>query len=236
MTSRPPEEPRAVTVEILPVSEMSNVKPSQQQPEEEQPDENKPTPKEAPPVKVADDSVPPPPEPSVLPKPEEPKPKPKPPEPKPKPKPKQDDLAAVLKAVKETAQKEKEKVKTEQPDANASPARSNNYNSNLPMSLSQIDSIKSQVAKCWNVPAGAKNAQDLIVTLRLQLAPDGSVLKVELASESQSRYGSDNFFRAAADSARRAIQECSPFKNLPPEKYAIWRDMEMTFDPKEMLF
>ena len=44
------------------------------------------------------------------------------------------------------------------------------------------------------------------------------------------------FFRAAADSARRAVQECSPLKNLSPEKYQTWRDMEMTFNPKDMLF
>jgi len=234
MMPRPPAEPMAVTVEILPISEMSNVKPSAQQPQEQKPEESKTIPKEAPPVQVADDTPPPPPsEASIL-----PKPTPAPtqaPKPKPKPKPK-DDLAAVLKAVKETAQKEKAKVKTELADDNVNQSRSTHYDPGLPMSMSEIDAIRSQIAKCWNVPSGARNAQDLVVMLRLQLAPDGSLLKVELARESESRYGSDSFFRAAADSARRAVQECSPLKNLPADKYATWRDMEMTFDPKEMLF
>ncbi len=50
-----------------------------------------------------------------------------------------------------------------------------------------------------------------------------------------SRYNSDSFFRAAADSALRAVHECSPLKNLPPEKYDTWHYMELNFDPKDML-
>jgi len=227
-TSRPPEEPMAISVEILPISEISNVRPSEM-PAEEQ----KNTAKEAPPV-VTKDAVPlPPAEPIEKPK-EKKEEKPPESKPKEKPKPKEDDLAAVLKAVKDTAQKEKDEEKKK--EDSTSKTHSNQYNPGLPMSLSEIDAVRSQIAKCWNVAAGAKDAQNLVVVLRLQLAPDGSLIKVELASESKSRYDSDSFFRAAADSARRAVQECSPLKNLPPEKYATWRDMEMTFDPKEMLF
>ena len=36
-------------------------------------------------------------------------------------------------------------------------------------------------------------------------------------------------------SAVRAVHKCSPLKNLPPEKYGSWREMEINFDPKEML-
>ncbi len=103
------------------------------------------------------------------------------------------------------------------------------------MSISEIDAIKNQIRNCWVPPIGARDAQNLAVMLHLQLAPDGSVLKVELASESKSLYSSNSFFRAAADSARRAVQECSPLKNLPPEKYATWHEIDMSFDPKEML-
>jgi hypothetical protein len=234
MSPKPLEEPMAVTVELVPISAMSNIKPSQQQPAEPKQEAPKPTPKEAPPVKVAEDTPPPPPEPSILPKPK-PAPPPKPKEAKKeKPKPKHDDLAAILKAVKETAQKQKNDTKQAEDDGSKS--KSNSYNPSLPMSLSEIDAIRNQIAKCWNVPAGARNAHELIVVLRLQLAPDGSVMRVDLTNESQSRYASDTFFRAAADSARRAVQECSPLKNLPQDKYTTWRDMEMTFDPKNMLF
>jgi hypothetical protein len=44
----------------------------------------------------------------------------------------------------------------------------------------------------------------------------------------------DPFFRAAAESVLRAIRRCQPF-NMPVEKYASWRNIELTFDPSRML-
>jgi hypothetical protein len=143
------------------------------------------------------------------------------------------DLLAVLKAVKQEA--DKESTKNTEATSEAKSA-SQQYNPALPLSLSEKDAIKGQISKCWNVPAGAKDAQDLIIVLRAQYQKDGSLINVALADKSKSRYASDSFFRAAADSAIRAVRMCTPLHNLPPDKYETWRDMEMTFDPKEMLF
>jgi outer membrane biosynthesis protein TonB len=240
-----PEEPPAISVEILPISQISNVKPAEKPPAPDvKPEEPKPEPKKpSPPVKTADPVPPPPPE-KVI---EKPKDKPaeikkeKPPEPKKeekKIKPKEDDLAAILKAVKETAQNEKkdEKPKDKPKDSGSqSKSISNKYNPDLPMSMSERDVIMSQLAKCWNVPAGAKDAQDLVVVVEAEYNVDGSFIKVGLAQESMGRYNADTFFRAAADSALRAVKLCSPLTNLPPEKYETWRLMELRFDPKFML-
>jgi outer membrane biosynthesis protein TonB len=240
-----PEEPAVITVELLPITGITNVKPSDTQPApeikpEEKPNEQK---KPAPPVKAAETPPPPPPE-KVAEKPmEKPKEKPvekpkeKPPEKK-KPKPK-DDLSAILKAVKDTAQKEKkEDKKDKKPVEEAtSPAQavSNQYNPTLPMSMSEKDAIMSQLAKCWSVPAGAKDAQNLVVMINAEYNSDGSVIKAELAQGSLLRYNTDDFFRAAADSAIRAVKMCSPLSGLPPEKYETWRMMELQFDPRFML-
>ena len=241
----PPEEPVVISVEILPISAMSNVKPSETppaqdvKPEEKKPDQAKPSP----PVKTADSATPPPPQDKPSEK-KEVKPEPKkekPPEPKKevkKQKPKEDDLAAVLKAVKETAQKEKKEDKPKKEtkeDTSPTKSMSSKYNSDMPMSMSERDAIMSQLAKCWTVPAGAKDAQNLVITIDAEYSNDGSYIRVALAPESLSRYNSDSFFRAAADSAIRAVKECSPLRNLPPEKYETWRSMELRFDPKFML-
>jgi hypothetical protein len=47
---------------------------------------------------------------------------------------------------------------------------------------------------------------------------------------------SDPFFRAAAESARRAFFNplCRPLR-LPPDKYAIWKDLVVDFSPKDIL-
>lgn len=241
---KPPPEPESITVDILPVSAMSNVKPRELQPEPQKPEEK---PKEAeqkkpsPPVKTAKETAPPPPaeKPAEIKKPEEKKKeekkKPDEKKEKEKEKPKEDDLAAILKAVKETAQKEKKDKEKAASDKAETPAKSDRYDESMPLSLSEKDAIRNQIAKCWNVPAGAKDAQDLVVTLRLQLEQTGVVTSVELASSNQSRYNSDTFFRAAADSAIRAVRQCSPLQNLDPQKYGTWKDMELTFNPKDML-
>lgn len=243
LSPKPPEEPAAITVELLPITGITNVKPADkpisQEPKPEK-EEQKTPPKPTPPVKTAEDTPPPPPPPEPKKSEKKDKPEPKKPEEKKdekKNKPKPQDLDAVLKAVKDTAQKEKKDDKKDKKDTSAeNKSISNQYNPELPMSMSEKDAIRSQIAKCWNVPAGAKDAHELVVVLRIQLEQDGTVTKVELASESKSRYGTDTFFRAAADSAMRAVRQCSPLKNLPPEKFQTWKDMELTFDPKEMLF
>ncbi|MFO0389551.1 MAG: hypothetical protein ACK502_07535 [Alphaproteobacteria bacterium] len=231
-------EPQAITVELLPISAISNVKPSEKLAEKEKPEEAKAQEKPSPPVKAAEDSPPPAEKPAEVKKPKEPdkkaeeKPKDKKDD---KKKSKEEDLTAVLKAVRDTAQKDKDKKEKEKEDGGGK-SKSDQYDPTLPLSISEKDAIRSQIAKCWSVPAGARDAHELIVILRLELAQDGSVIKVELAKESKSRYASDTFFRAAADSAIRAVKQCSPLQNLPADKYSTWRDMELTFDPKEMLF
>lgn len=270
MDSKPPE-PVIITVEVLPVTGITNVKPMEaEKPKEEPKPEAKPTPpveqeaKPTPPITTAE-ATPTPPTPVEekkeevpLPKPEEKKPEEKKPEEK-KPeekkkaekekekKKKEDDLAAILKAVKDTAKKQQKDEKAEKKkkemadngDQKLDKATKNNsqtYDPTLPMSLSERDAIMSQIARNWNVPAGAKDAHELIVVVNVELREDGEVLKVELANSSKPRYSQDTFFRAAADSAIRAVKLSSPLKNLPPDKYATWREMELTFNPREMLF
>lgn len=237
--SRDMPEPMAMSVEILPIAEISNVKPAEKMPEEkkDKPKEEQATAKKetqeasTPKEEPKPDSVP-------LPKDEKVKEKPKEKE-KPKddkPKKKEEDLDAILKSVQDMAKKEKSDKPTEKEvtPTNDTKSKSDNYNPTIPLSISEKDAIRSQFVRCWNVPAGAKDAQNLIVALRIALANDGSVTEVKLARE-QGRYASDPFFRAAADSAIRAVKICSPLKNLDPAKFDAWKDMELTFDPKEML-
>lgn len=250
LTPKPPEEPVAISVELLPITNVSNVKPAEQPPEPEQ----KPEPKEAeqkkpsPPVKTAE-AAPPPPPPDAVPNPDQPKKKEekKPEQKKPedqkqaekkKEKPKEDPLAAILKSVKKTAQKEqKEDKKNSKAEDTASPNKSvsSNYNPAMPMTMSEKDAIMSQISKCWSVPAGAKDAQNLVVVVNAEYNQDGSYIRAEIARESMGKYQSDPFFRAAADAAVRAVQRCSPLAGLPADKFETWRQMELRFDPKYML-
>ena len=101
------------------------------------------------------------------------------------------------------------------------------------LQLGQMDALRYQLAKCWNIPSGAMNAEDLIVDVRIEVNPDRTVKSAEIVD--QARYNSDSFFRAAADSARRAVFNpmCTPLQ-LPEDKYDVWKDILIRFNPKDM--
>lgn len=101
------------------------------------------------------------------------------------------------------------------------------------LSISELDALRQQLSQCWSVMAGAQDSQDLRVEISVVVNPDRTVSSAKIVD--QFRYGSDTFFRAAADSAKRALSNplCTPL-NLPPEKYDQWHEMTIVFDPKEM--
>ncbi len=103
---------------------------------------------------------------------------------------------------------------------------------NIRLTLNEIDAFRTQMRRCWNPPSGARNAEDLIVQVRVSLAPNG-MISAGPKVMNRTQLG-DPFFRAAAESVLRAIRRCQPFE-MPPEKYAAWRDIELKFDPGKML-
>jgi hypothetical protein len=102
------------------------------------------------------------------------------------------------------------------------------------LSASEVDMIREQISRCWNIPAGARDVKDLVVEIRVEVLPDGTVQQATIVD--QARANADPFFRAAAESARRAFFNplCRPLR-LPPDKYDVWKDMVVDFSPKDVL-
>jgi outer membrane biosynthesis protein TonB len=249
----PPIPPmtQIVPVEIADVGAITNTRIKQQpappkpQPQPPKPVEQpkpQPKPPEAAPT-PPQQAVPPPPEQEPEALPEKPvevkKPEPKKPEPK-KPvedtKPKPDMLASVLKNVAQIKQKSAPKAqkpmpKTEEDDSepdNEAPALADH------LSVSEEDALRRQIGSCWNVPIGARNAEELVVQVLITVNPDRTVQSVKVVDS--MRMATDSFFRAAAESAVRALRHplCSPLA-LPPEKYEEWKVIRFNFDPRDML-
>lgn len=237
----PEPMPLAMTVEVLPITGVTNVAPSDKPIEKKQ---EAPTPKTPKPVEPSMTEPLKAPEPKPMEKsaPEEkaePLPADKPKEvPKENPKEeaqKSDDFAALLSKLKQEnaapVKTGKDKTNTEENTTKSDAP----YDPTLPMSLSEQDAIRSQFIPCWRVPMGAKDAASLATLVKVELMQDGTVKSAQLDSSQQGRYSNDPTFRAAADAAVRAVHKCSPLKNLPPEKYGTWKQMTINFDPKEML-
>ena len=160
---------------------------------------------------------------------------------KPIPPSRPDPFASVLKSVEELEVSRVAKSEVEESD-NVPPTEDafdrvlakadSEFRADVPLSMTELDNIRYQIQKNWHLPAGGRNVQNMQVTLRIQLGPDGGVLDVSVVDQSQMT--TDPFYRAMAESAVRAVLKTGRIKNLSPDKYHLWRDMKINFDPKEM--
>jgi len=98
------------------------------------------------------------------------------------------------------------------------------------LSQSEMDALRGQVQRCWNIPAGAMDGDKLRVSVKFNLDRTGAL---EGSPEIISGGGGSGVERAAAEAARRAVARCSPY-NLPAEKYDTWAEVIVNFDPSEM--
>lgn len=144
------------------------------------------------------------------------------------------DFASVLKNLQDPA--DTPPVKTDTPDLKLNePAAAQGQQAPLgaKLTMSEEDALRRQLEGCWNVPFGAKEAESLRVEIFMVINPDRTLREARIVD--MGRYQSDSFFRAAADSAMRAVRNpnCSPFE-LPSDKYDVWKTTTVTFDPSQM--
>lgn len=96
------------------------------------------------------------------------------------------------------------------------------------LSVSLLDKLQTEMLRCWRESRDAVNPESLVVQFRLRLLPDGYVEKVELLGES----GSGPYAAVARQRAAAAIKKCEPYDFLPAENYSGWRDMTLSFRPR----
>jgi len=171
------------------------------------------------------------------------------PERKPKPPPPPDPLASVLKTLEdlkqqapkteekseETAEKKSDEPSFEDQIAEALKVSSTKKSDpDKPISISVLEAVAQQFRKCWIVPAGAKNAEELIIEIKVDMNPDATVGRASIVDIDRAL--TDQAFRAAAESALRATKNprCQPLP-LPLDQYQQWRTMTLNFDPRDML-
>jgi len=99
------------------------------------------------------------------------------------------------------------------------------------LSQSEIDALRSRISNCWSPPPGINAATKIYVVLRVLFKPDASMSREPVLVEgTASALGP-----ALAESAKRALLLCQPFTMLKPEHYEQWKDLELKFDPQELL-
>jgi outer membrane biosynthesis protein TonB len=235
------DESPVVPVELVTVADVSNIAPTVTQPEPEPVVEPTPPPEPVaeqeppPPEEVAPDTKPPPPDEKPAEKPEDVAQAPRNPViPKPRPpaeKPQKFDLDNVL------ALLDKRAPKPPPAPANARVAQQavRGIGAQNAMTLDIRDALLAQMRECWNVPAGAPEPEQLIVQVRVFLARDGDLAQPpQLTPESRAAMASNAYIRTAGEAALRAVNVCAPYHDLPTDRYDVWREIVMTFDPSKM--
>ena len=102
------------------------------------------------------------------------------------------------------------------------------------LSLSEEDALKAQIFGCWSIPLGLPYDQDLLVRIKLQLKPDGSIIRSEILDHARMNKPGQGFYKVLAESALRAIKLCQPLR-VPSAGYEKWKDLQLNFDAREML-
>lgn len=239
----PKEEPKPTPPEPKPEP------PKPVEPPKPEPAKPEPKPEPEPEAEPIPDKEAPKPEKKEPPK-EKPKEEEKPVKPKEKPAPKTPPKAELtLEKKKDTSKSKDEKKKVDkdfeslldslQKD-DSKPAPQGKKSKGAPadsigpvVTATEIDVLRQHFRKCWSVPVGVRGAKDLAVEVQMKIGKDGVVKTADIVDK--GRMARDPLFRSAAESARRAAMDprCSPIP-LSPEKYEQWKDLEMTFNPKDM--
>ncbi len=104
----------------------------------------------------------------------------------------------------------------------------------LGLTLSEEDALKAQIFGCWSIPLGLPYNENLLVRIKLQLKPDGTVIKSEILDHARMNKPGQGFYKVLAESALRAVKLCQPLR-VPTTGYERWKDLQLNFDAREML-
>ncbi|HEY7230519.1 MAG TPA: hypothetical protein VH558_09130 [Pseudolabrys sp.] len=115
-------------------------------------------------------------------------------------------------------------------EASANPSLGTAAGMAAKLSQSEIDALRARLMALWNPPVGMKDAQQTQVTIRIRFRKDGTLATGPQVLTS----GSGAQFNAMRDSAVRAVFVGQPYTMLRPEHYDVWKEIDFTFDTRQM--
>ena len=92
-----------------------------------------------------------------------------------------------------------------------------------------VAELRRHLRSCAKLPAGLSPADNVHIKLRTVFATDGTLAREPILIEAPpSAKGV-----ALMKSAMSAIQNCQPYKMLPPNLYEEWKIMDLPFSPRD---
>ena len=98
------------------------------------------------------------------------------------------------------------------------------------LSQSEIDALRARLYALWNPPAGAQDAGQVQIMIRIRFKRDGTLATGPQVITS----GNGPVFNAMRDSAVRAVLVGQPYTMLRPQTYETWQEIDFVFDSSKM--
>lgn len=101
------------------------------------------------------------------------------------------------------------------------------------LAASELDRVRKQIESVWRLPAGVKGMHDVAIKITLYMNPDRTVREAKLVNQALL---SNPTYSILAETALRAVNEFryTPLY-LPTNKYKVWKEITMEFDPRNLL-
>tara|TARA_R110002095_G_scaffold94253_1_gene82021 strand:- start:2005 stop:2814 length:810 start_codon:yes stop_codon:yes gene_type:complete len=101
------------------------------------------------------------------------------------------------------------------------------------LAASELDRVRKQIEGVWRLPAGVKGMHELAIKVTIYMNPDRTVRDARLVNKSLL---TNPTYSILAETALRAVNEFR-YKPLllPPNKYKVWKEITMEFDPRNLL-
>ena len=98
--------------------------------------------------------------------------------------------------------------------------------------------LRTQFMQCWSIPIGIPFDETMVVEVLVSFNQDGTFSKPpEIVDIERMNNPKEKYYRVLAESALRALNRCENIgiKGLNTELYETWKNLQVNFDPREIL-
>lgn len=135
----------------------------------------------------------------------------------------------------ETQKPQKEATKQEEDNKDDKEDKSVNNLENIDLSVREKFNIQSQLKACYKralVESGTKDDK-IRITITAEVTHDGFIDSNLEEIMDTERYDQEANYKITINNVRRAVELCSPLRNLPLEKYEIWKKVLLEFGEEQ---
>ncbi|MBO4222318.1 hypothetical protein GRB70_07760 [Bradyrhizobium neotropicale] len=94
---------------------------------------------------------------------------------------------------------------------------------------SVVAEFRRHLKTCSKLPAALKPSDDVKVTLRVFMTPQGTLADEPLLIEASASEKGPVLMRGAMS----ALEACQPYKMLPADRYGEWKVLDLSFTPQD---